>query len=172
MNTRVVSACVLALVIVGGFVGISRTDDPPRKEKADDAALPDLVGALRATPGCLGVETAQTASGKSVIFAWFENRKAVMKWFYSDVHQAVVQRFFPDFKRTHKPLADVPDDSGPIMVVASLTLAGKPTKEKPLPFKQIAVEMYQPMPGGLALGGKFAPEKMKVPERAKDKAAK
>ena len=33
--------------------------------------FPDLVGPLKATPGCLGVETARTASGKMVIFAWF-----------------------------------------------------------------------------------------------------
>ena len=39
-----------------------------------------------------------------------------------------------------KTLADVPDDSGPIMAVASLTPNDKPTKENPSPFKQIAIE--------------------------------
>jgi hypothetical protein len=47
-----------------------------------------LIPALKATPGCLGVETARTSSGKNVIFACFENRGAVMKWYYSDAHQA------------------------------------------------------------------------------------
>src|SRR5262245_28351929 len=51
--------------------------------------FPDLVAALKATPGCLGVETARTSSGKQVIFAWFENKKAVLAWYYSDTHQAV-----------------------------------------------------------------------------------
>ena len=66
-------------------------------------------------------------------------------------------------KKDHKPLADVPDDSGPIMLVASITLEGKPTKDNPLPFKQIAIEIYRPLPGGLSIGGSFAPEKLKVP---------
>jgi len=33
--------------------------------------LPDLVGALKATPGVLGVDAGQMISGKQVIFAWF-----------------------------------------------------------------------------------------------------
>jgi hypothetical protein len=33
---------------------------------------------LRATAGCPGVETAQTTSGKQVIFAWFEDKKAAL----------------------------------------------------------------------------------------------
>jgi len=34
--------------------------------------FPGLVGGLQAIEGVLGVETATTASGKQVIFAWFE----------------------------------------------------------------------------------------------------
>ena len=51
------------------------------------------------------------------------------------------------------------------MAVASLTPNDKPTKENPSPFKQIAIELYQPLPGGLAIGGRFSPEKMTVPLR-------
>src|SRR5262245_64395434 len=116
--------------------------EPPAKDNG--TGLPDLVGSLKATPGCLGVETATTGSGKQVIFAWFEDKKAALKWYYSDTHQELVKRFFPDAKRSRKPLADVPEDSGPIMAVASVTLSDKPTKENPLPFKQIAIELYQP----------------------------
>ena len=57
------------------------------------------------------------------------------------------------------------------MVIASITLTGKPTKENPLPFKQIAIEAYQPLGNGLAIGGKFSPEKMKAPPR-KEKSEK
>ena len=64
-----------------------------------------------------------------------------------------------------KTLADVPDDSGPIMAVASLTPNDKPTKENPSPFKQIAIEPYQPLGNGISIGGRFAPEKLKVPAR-------
>jgi quinol monooxygenase YgiN len=140
----------------GGWPG-----DPPAQDGAK--GFPDLVAALKASPGCLGVETARTASGKSVIFAWFEDKKAALAWYYSDTHQQVMKRFLPDAKSGRKPLADVPEDSGPIMAVASLTPNDKPTKDNPAPFKQIAIELYQPLGGGLAIGGRFAPEKMKVP---------
>ena len=144
--------------------------DPPAPKK--DAGFPDLVAALKATPGCLGVEIAQTGSGKSVIFAWFEDKKAALAWYNSDTHRDVMKRFFPDSPSRRKPLADVADDSGPIMAIASVTLNGKPTKENPLPFKQIAIELYQPVSGGLSIGGRFAPEKMKVPEKNKDRPSK
>src|SRR6267143_5420115 len=84
--------------------------------------FPDLVGALKATPGCLGVETARTASGKQVIFAWFENKKAVLNWYYSDTHMGVKNQFAPG--STHTPLADVPDEGEPVLAIASLTLTG------------------------------------------------
>src|ERR1700693_1871981 len=151
MNNPVALACALALAVLSGLVETCPAAGPPAKGQGKDAGFPDLVAALKATPGCLGVETAQTASGKSVIFAWFEDKKAVLKWYYSDTHQAIVKRFFPDTKRTRKPLADVPDDSGPIMAVASITLTAKPTKENPLPFRQIAIELYRPLGGGLAI---------------------
>lgn len=157
MRSTVAVVGVLTLVLA------SAAADPPAR--GPDAALPDLVAALKATPGCLGVETAQTASGKSVIFAWFEDRKAALNWYYSDTHRDLMKRVFPNYKRTRRPLADVPEDSGPIMAVASVTPAGKPTKENPLPFKQIAIELYQPLGGGLSIGGRFAPDKMKVPPR-------
>jgi hypothetical protein len=151
-----------------------RAADPRPKEPAGekDSGFPDLVAALKASPGCLGVETARTDSGKSVIFAWFEDKKAALKWYHSDTHQKLIRQFFPDRgERDRKPLADVPDDGGPIMVVASVTPADKPTKENPRPFKQIAIEIYQPLGGGLALGRRFAPKELKLPPR-KDKPEK
>src|SRR5260221_8847117 len=55
--------------------------------------IPDLVGPLRATPGVLGVDAAQTISGKQVIFAWFENKHAVLNWYNSDVHRQLMNGF-------------------------------------------------------------------------------
>lgn len=125
--------------------------------------FPDLVGALKATPGCLGVETAQTASGKQVIFAWFENKKAVLNWYYSDTHLRVKNQFAPGAP-PRQPLGDVPDDGQPVLAIASLTLTGRPTGDvKNLPISQIAIELYRPLPGGLAAGGTFAPAALKVP---------
>lgn len=75
-----------------------------------------------------------------------------------------MKQFFPG-QAYSKPLKDVPDDSGPIMAIASITLADKPRfKETPLPISQISIELYQPVSGGLFLGGRFAPEGLKVPK--------
>lgn len=129
---------------------------------AQRGGFPDLVGALKATPGILGVETAQTSSRKQVIFAWFENKTAAMNWYYSDVHRSLQKQFAPQ-STARKPMADIPDDGSPILAIASLTLTGAPTAENPFPVSQIAIELYKPLPGGLAAGGRFAPMTMKVP---------
>lgn len=156
---------------VAFLIGCAPAADPPSPTKGTDNGLPDLVGELKKSPGCLGVEIAKTNSGKSVIFAWFEDKKAALKWYYSDTHVALMKQFFPE-RTGRKPLADVPDDGGPIMAIASLTLSDKPTKENPRPYKQIAIEMYQPLGCGIAIGGKFSPEKMVVPERKVEPAKK
>jgi hypothetical protein len=49
------------------------------------------------------------------------------------------------------------------MAVASVTVNEKPTQQNPRPFSQIAIELYQPLGGGLSIGGRFAPDKMTVP---------
>ena len=134
----------------------------PAQDSLDSAAL---VEALQAVEGCLGVEQAMTRSGKGALFAWFEDKKAALKWYYSDTHMALMKQFFPTRKGERKPLADVPDDSGPIIAIASITLTEKPTKENPLPYNQIAIELYQPLGGGISIGGRFAPEKMKIPPK-------
>jgi hypothetical protein len=149
---------VLATVLFGPTLvaGQGRGAQPPA------GGFPDLVGALKATPGCIGVETARTSSGKQVIFAWFENKKAVLTWYYSDTHMSVKNQFAPG--SSHTPLADVPDDGQPVLAIASLTLTGPPTGDvAALPISQIAIELYRPLPGGLAAGGRFAPEALNVP---------
>jgi hypothetical protein len=119
---------------------------------------------LKSTPGVLGVETARTSSGKQVIFAWFENKKAVLTWFYSDTHLGAMKTFAPDTSIGRAPLAHVADDSGPILAIASLTMVDKPQVDGVrLPVSQIAIELYAPLPGGLAVGGRFAPDGVKVP---------
>src|SRR5205814_363846 len=122
----------LALVALGTCLGTCAAGEPPAGDK--DKGFPDLVGGLKATPGCLGVETAKTDSGKQVIFAWFEDKKAALKWYYSDTHKAVIKQFFPNRKLSDNPLAGVPDDGGPVMAVASVTVNEERTKENPRPF--------------------------------------
>ena len=162
MRNAVLHGGALALVVLGALARTCPAAEPAA-DKEKDFKLPDLVAALKATPGCLGVETAKTASGKAVIFAWFEDKKAALKWYYSDTHQEIMKKFFPG-RKFKKPLANVPDDSGPLMAIASITLADKPSKENPSPLKQIAIELYQPISGGISVGGRFAPDKLKVPK--------
>ena len=149
------------------LVGATSDNLLAQAKKGDKSSLkgfPDLVAALKASPGCLGVETASTSTGKQVIFAWFEDKKAVVKWYYSEVHQQAMKQFTSGVEGP-KPLKDVADDTGPIMVIASVTIAkeGK-FKQVSLPISQIAIELYQPLPGGAHLGGRFAPKSVKVPQ--------
>ena len=154
------AAILAALVFVPAILaGQAQGGAAPR---AGGAGLPDLVGALKATPGVLGVETARTSSGKQVIFAWFENKKAALTWYYSDTHRSLQKAFAPGAP-ARTPMADVPDDGSPVLAIASLTLSGTPTADNPFPVSQIAIELYKPLPGGLAAGGRFGPATMKVP---------
>jgi hypothetical protein len=85
------------------------------------------------------VETARTASGKQVIFAWFENKKALLDWYYSPVHQQLMAQFFPGAP-ARTPMPDVTDDGRPILAVASLTMTDKPASGvTSLPVSQIAI---------------------------------
>ena len=153
------------LVVWGTFGARGWGQDQPRATPQPPPGFPDLVEGLKSTPGCLGVELARTQGGKNLIFAWFEDKKAVMKWYYSETHQQVMDQFFADGDEdeSHKPLEGLDGDFGPIMVIASLTMADKPSFEgTTLPVSQIAIELYTPIKGGLFLGGRFAPEGVKV----------
>lgn len=164
MRTAVLVVSVLTLVALSTLLGNGAAGGPQTANKDKAQGLPDLVGALKASPGCIGVESATTDSGKEVIFAWFEDKKAAVRWYESDLHQQLIKRLAPNRTRTRPPLAGVSDDSGPIMAIASITMDGKPTKERPLPVKQISIELYQPLPGGFSRGGRFAPDSLKIPE--------
>jgi hypothetical protein len=150
-------AALVALVFAPALVA-GQGAQPPSLQ------LPDLIGALKATPGCLGVDAARTTSGKQVIFAWFENKKAVLNWYYSDAHQGLVRQFGASSGRQTPPLSGVPDDA-PVLAVASLTMSGPPSSVADMKsaLSQIAIELYTPLPGGIAVGGRFAPSALKVP---------
>lgn len=153
------AALVTATATCTGFAALGwRQDAPP----APPAGFPDLVGGLKATPGCLGVETARTESGRNMIFAWFKDKKSVQRWYYSETHQGVIDLAVDEYDHT-KPLAHVPDDAGPIMVIASLVMADKPHLDGlNLPISEISIELYETLPGGVFLGGRFAPKDVKI----------
>ncbi len=77
-------------------------------------------------------------------FAWFEDKVAALRWYYGEMHRGAQNTFFPDRPR-HVPLNGVPDDVGPIMVIASITVADSARfAETSLPNSQIAIELIDP----------------------------
>jgi hypothetical protein len=159
--SKLISLTVLVFAfLVSAQSGWAQNDK--HRQSPDDMGFPDLVSGLKSVKGCLGVETAQTASKKNIIFAWFENKQAVLNWYYHDMHQGVMKAFFSDGP-SRKPMQDVPDDMGPIMAIASITFSDKAHfEETDLPISQIAIELYTPVTGGIFLGGRFAPDAVKV----------
>lgn len=169
---RLMAVTVIVALAGAGLTafGWPQAESAPATATGDAPAPSDDLGAslmmgLKSTPGCLGIDAAQeTMSGKSVIFAWFENKKAALRWYYSDVHQQVMQEFFPGAEEhaQERPMADVPDDI-PILAIASITMSDKAEfEESTLPISQIAIELYTPVTGGLHLGGRFAPDGVEV----------
>ena len=161
IRREIAGVAILAAIVFGPTL-VAGQNQGTGGQRPGGAGFPDLVGALKATPGVLGVDTARTSSGKQVIFAWFENKKAALAWYYSETHRSLQKAFAPG-SPARTPMADIPDDGSPIMAIASLTMAGTPTAENPFPVSQIAIELYKPLPGGLAAGGRFAPATLKVP---------
>ncbi len=179
MNTSIFRCCttparaswsaVVVAVLVAAFGGLIANATASQEQRRQNPleGFPDLVSGLRATEGCIGVETARTESGKSLIFAWFENKEACIRWFYSDMHQAALATFFPEEAEEdhdHEPREEIPDEVGPILAIASMTVAADPQPGE-FPFSQIAIELYTPLRGGLAVGGRFAPKGLIVPKR-------
>jgi hypothetical protein len=153
------------LTIVAGLVCAGWLAWPTASlAQAPQAGFAALLEAARAHPGCLGVETGQTASGKQVIFAWFENKPALVAWYKSDAHQKAMKVAFPNRTFNREPLPDMADDSGQILAIVSLRLNKGPAPEgAQLPIGTIGIELYTPLPGGVAVGGRFAPQAVRVP---------
>jgi hypothetical protein len=75
-----------------------------------------------------------------------------------------MRKYFGNAER-RAPLENVPDESGPLMVIASITFSDKSRFEETtnLPISQISIEVYKPVTGGSYLGSRFAPEALQVP---------
>src|SRR5712692_1630865 len=116
---QVVIAASVSLALLFSWIPLARAQAP-------QGGFASVVSAARAWPGCLGVETGQAASGKRVIFAWFESKKAPVAWYHSEVHQKAMQTAFPNPTFDREPLPDTPEDSGPILAIVSLKLLDAP----------------------------------------------
>jgi hypothetical protein len=122
-----------------------------------------LVEAAKASPGCLGVEIGRTDKGTRVIFAWFESKQALIAWYKSDFHQWAMKTTFPNQNFNREPLPDVPENSGQILALVTLRLADTALPGSPVPIEMIGIELYTPLPDGVAVGGRFAPQSVRVP---------
>ena len=165
MNRRTLREIAAAVVVAAlAYAPVLLVNVRAQSGQGTQGGFPDLVGLLKATPGVLGVDAGRMMSGKLVIFAWFENKQAVLKWYYSDAHLGLMQQFSPGARRPGGPLAGVPDDGRPVLAIASLTMPAAPQNgDVRAATTQIAIELYAPLPGGLAAGGRFAPSSVKVP---------
>lgn len=182
---RAVLAAAGAAAVIGvavsfgaGFGGIGSADNASSAVIEQDAAPsapaaparggpPDfgamLVKGLQETEGCLGVDAGQFRSGKNTIVAWFENKEAAVRWYHSPVHRRMLGAVGAD-PAEGKPLEHVTDPNTPIMVMASISMDGPPIDPaSPLPFSQISIELFAPLPGGASVNGRLAPKEFKVP---------
>jgi hypothetical protein len=151
---RTIASLVFAIGLVWSTAAFAQA--PPD-------GFPRVVDALRVAPGCLGVETGQTASGRQVIFAWFEGKKALVDWYHSDVHQRAMKTAFPNQTFDRQPLPDLAENSGPILTIVSVKFSEPSGSDARRSIASIGIELYGPLPGGIAVGGRFAPAAIKVP---------
>lgn len=119
-----------------------------------------LVEGLRSTPGCLGADIAEWQSGRASVVGWFESKDAVIAWYDHPMHR----RFMGGMDgASQEPLAHIPDDQGPIMVVATITPSERPEIPGfPGPISQISIELFAPLPGGAYINGRLSPEGFQV----------
>jgi hypothetical protein len=161
-----VSAALVAalgvLSLATGFGSVQPVDAQtavPQRGAPDFAGM--LIQGLKETEGCLGVDAANFQSGKNTIVAWFENKDVAVRWYNAPAHQRMMGAVGGG---GGTPLEHVTDPDTPIMVMASISFDGPPAIEGgPLPFSQISIEMYAPLPGGASINGRLAPESFKVP---------
>lgn len=167
---------VVGLVAVTGVVAQPPAEQtqpaaqPASQPAAQPARAPGNAGAgfatmlmqgLKSVDGCLGVEAAQTQSGKNVIIAWFRDAQAARDWYNHPIHKRMVGMVGGD-PELNKPLEHVADGI-PVMVMATITPSDKPGVEGfPMPISQISIELYAPLPGGASVNGRLAPEAFPV----------
>jgi hypothetical protein len=130
--------------------------------------IPELIKELRATDGCLGVDACRWSSGRQSIAAWFKDKSSAQRWYVNQAHQRVLREHFEADDVRGKGLEHVPDGSGPIFVIATLT----PSRTKSLAnidvsLSQISIELFAPLPGGMELGGRLSPAGFEVPHMHK-----
>lgn len=149
------TACVLASLATGARV------QPAGGNTSGADFGTKLVAGLKGTPGCLDAVAARLTTGQLTIMAWFENRDAAMNWYNSPQHRRLIMG--SGVTPSDEPMAHI-DREAPIMVMATVRLAEDgSTIGRGLPFSEISIELYTPMPGGAMFNGRLTPKGVHVP---------
>lgn len=103
-------------------------------------SMKNFLAKLEKQPGLLGVHALSSVDnrGMLVILTWWENKKALNDWFYSETHQGIIGEFYGKAQPA----------SGP---VGSKTPAGG--------MGQVGIELFTQLPGGMVFGGGLMPTK-------------
>jgi tetratricopeptide (TPR) repeat protein len=101
-------------------------------------SMKNFLSKLEKQPGLLGVHALSSMDnrGMLVILTWWENKKALNDWFYSETHQAIIGEYYGNAQPA----------SGP---VGSKTPTGG--------MGQVGIELFTPLPGGMVYGGGLTP---------------
>lgn len=139
------------------------TSQPAANQPAQQAGDPGdiLINALKASPGCLGVNACQWQDGRKSIFAWFKDKPSTVAWYNHPVHSYMMRGMGSE---PGKALQHVADDAGPIMVIATITESDENLVPGfPISINQVSIELYEVLPGGAMLNGRLAPEGVEIP---------
>jgi quinol monooxygenase YgiN len=103
-----------------------------------------FLAKLEKQPGLLGVHALSSIDnrGMLVILTWWENKKALNDWFYSETHQGIISQFYGSAQPA----------SG---TVGSKTPTGG--------MGQVGIELFTPLPGGMVYGGGLTPARRQKP---------
>jgi len=163
MNRRVWGSVVVGAAVAIGAAWMQPAERDAGKTDPAEAFATMLMDALNQIEGCLGTDAAKFKSGKTVIVAWFKNKAAVEAWYNHPTH-VMMMRGIGTNPADFKPLEHVKDSNTPVMVMASMTIGGETTMPGPMPFSQISIEMYTPLPGGAMVNGRLAPKAFPIPQ--------
>ena len=159
-------AALIGIVMIGALQAPAFARENTQIQPDRGQGGPDignlLVRGLKNTDGCLKVITADTSAGTNTIIAWFENKAAVERWYYSNTHKRMMEMVgsSPEDKA---PMAHIVDVESPVMVMASITpTKGDSVIPGQMPVSQISIELYRPLDAGASVNGRLMPKEIKL----------
>lgn len=172
-RSRLVLAAAFGGIALAGLAIASQGGGQPASQPAAGQPEPGqaqprqdmggiLVAGLKNTPGCLDVQLCQWQGGKQSIVAWFKDKESVLKWYHNPIHKGMM-RGMGGAQRA--PMQAVPDDIGPVMVIATITLSqdGQKVPGFPVPISQVSIELFKPLDAGASLNGRLNPKDIDLP---------